>query len=37
MTREGTRFTFDGGAATFWGTALLAGLVTMFTLGICYP
>ncbi|WP_194921812.1 hypothetical protein [Catenulispora rubra] len=37
MARENNRFTFDGGAATFWGTALLAGLVTIFTLGICYP
>lgn len=30
-------FTFDGGAATFVGTALLAMLVTVLTLGICYP
>ncbi|GAA2000759.1 hypothetical protein [Catenulispora subtropica] len=37
MAHNGHRFTFDGGAATFWGTALLAWLVTVFTLGICYP
>lgn len=37
MAREGNRFMFDGGAATFWGTALLAGFVTLITLGICYP
>ena len=37
MARENNRFMFDGGAATFWGTALLAGLITTFTLGICYP
>lgn len=36
MTRTG-RFTFDGGAGTYIGTALLAFLVTTFTLGICYP
>lgn len=34
---EQQRFTFDGGAATFWGTALLAGLVSAFTLGFLYP
>jgi uncharacterized membrane protein YjgN (DUF898 family) len=32
-----TRFTFDGGAGSFLGTALLGVLVTVFTLGICYP
>jgi uncharacterized membrane protein YjgN (DUF898 family) len=37
MTPNQHRFTFDGGAATFWGTALLAGLITVLTLGICYP
>lgn len=37
MADNGHRFTFDGGAATFWGTALLAFLVTVLTLGICYP
>lgn len=30
-------FTFDGGAATFLGTQLLAFLVTVCTLGIAYP
>ncbi len=30
-------FTFDGGAATFWGTALLAALVSTVTLGFLYP
>lgn len=32
-----TRFSFDGGAATYVGTALLGILITTFTLGICYP
>jgi len=36
MARSG-RFTFDGGAATYVGTALLAFLITVLTLGICYP
>ncbi len=31
------RFTFDGGAGTYVGTALLGALVTIVTLGICYP
>jgi len=31
------RFTFDGGAGTYVGTALLGFLVTLVTLGICYP
>ncbi len=30
-------FTFDGGAGTYLGTAILQILVTVFTLGICYP
>jgi uncharacterized membrane protein YjgN (DUF898 family) len=30
-------FVFDGGAATFFGTAILATLITVFTIGICYP
>lgn len=30
-------FRFDGGAATFVGTALLGLLITVVTLGICYP
>jgi uncharacterized membrane protein YjgN (DUF898 family) len=32
-----SRFTFDGGAGTYLGTAILATLVTVCTLGICYP
>lgn len=36
MSKSG-RFTFDGGAGTYVGTALLAFLVTVCTLGICYP
>jgi uncharacterized membrane protein YjgN (DUF898 family) len=35
--RGGRQFAFDGGAATFFGTGLLAVLITVFTLGICYP
>lgn len=31
------QFAFDGGAGTYFGTALLAFLITVFTLGICYP
>lgn len=30
-------FVFDGGAATYVGTCILASLVTLFTLGIAYP
>lgn len=37
MSNNSRRFTFDGGAATFWGTAVLAVLVSVCTLGICYP
>ena len=36
MARSG-RFRFDGGAATYVGTALLAFAITVLTLGICYP
>jgi uncharacterized membrane protein YjgN (DUF898 family) len=36
MARSG-RFRFDGGAGTYVGTAILAFLITVFTLGICYP
>lgn len=36
MTRP-TRFTFDGGAATYVGTAILGMLITVLTAGICYP
>ena len=30
-------FTFDGGAATYVGTSILAVLITVFTLGFAYP
>ncbi|MGY1748857.1 DUF898 family protein [Modestobacter sp. SYSU DS0511] len=36
MARSG-RFRFDGGAATYVGTALLGLLITVCTFGICYP
>lgn len=36
MAKNG-RFVFDGGAATYIGTALLGLLITVCTLGICYP
>lgn len=32
-----TRFTFDGGAGTYLGTAILGALITLLTVGICYP
>lgn len=32
-----TRFTFDGGAGTYLGTAVLGALITSLTLGLCYP
>jgi len=37
MTRRRGQFYFDGGAGTYVGTGLLALLITVFTLGICYP
>jgi uncharacterized membrane protein YjgN (DUF898 family) len=37
MARNSARFRFDGGAATYVGTALLGALITVCTLGICYP
>ncbi|MDX6255593.1 MAG: hypothetical protein QOJ11_1927 [Frankiales bacterium] len=37
MIRDGRQFAFDGGAATYFGTGLLALLITVVTLGICYP
>lgn len=37
MTHNSGRFRFDGGAATYIGTALLGLLVTVVTLGLCYP
>jgi uncharacterized membrane protein YjgN (DUF898 family) len=30
-------FEFDGGAGTYLGTGILGFLITIFTLGICYP
>lgn len=36
MARQ-TRFTFDGGAGSYVGTALLGALITLLTLGLCYP
>jgi uncharacterized membrane protein YjgN (DUF898 family) len=37
MARNSGRVRFDGGAATYLGTGLLAVLITICTLGICYP
>lgn len=37
VRQNGNRFSFDGGAGTYVGTALLAALITVCTLGICYP
>ena len=34
---EGKIMEFDGGAADYLGTQILAALVTICTLGICYP
>jgi hypothetical protein len=31
------QFVFDGGAATYVGTAVLAFVITLFTIGIAYP
>jgi uncharacterized membrane protein YjgN (DUF898 family) len=36
MAKSG-RFRFDGGAATYIGTGILAALITICTFGICYP
>ena len=30
-------FVFNGGAATYFGTAILASLITLFTFGVGYP
>ncbi len=35
--RGGRAFAFTGGAATYLGTGLLGFLITVLTLGICYP
>lgn len=37
MAMNSGRFRFDGGAATSVGTGVLALLITVGTLGICYP
>ena len=37
MAHNSGRFHFDGGAANYFGTSILAGLVTVCTLGIAYP
>ena len=37
MAANSGRFRFDGGAATYLGTGLLAALLTALTLGILYP
>jgi len=31
------QFAFDGGAGTYFGTALLGLVITVCTLGLCYP
>lgn len=36
MAKSG-RFKFNGGAATYLGTGVLGALITIFTLGLCYP
>lgn len=37
MALNSGRFHFDGGAASYFGTAILATLITVCTLGIGYP
>jgi uncharacterized membrane protein YjgN (DUF898 family) len=37
VARNSGRFHFDGGVATYVGTAILGALITIFTLGFCYP
>jgi uncharacterized membrane protein YjgN (DUF898 family) len=37
VANNSQRFRFDGGAASYFGTVLLASLITTLTLGICYP
>jgi uncharacterized membrane protein YjgN (DUF898 family) len=37
MARNSGRFQFDGGAATYLGTGILAFVVTVVNFGICYP
>lgn len=36
MAKSG-RFVFTGGAATYFGTAVLGFFITLLTVGICYP
>jgi uncharacterized membrane protein YjgN (DUF898 family) len=31
------KFQFNGGAADYTGTAILGGIITVITFGICYP
>jgi uncharacterized membrane protein YjgN (DUF898 family) len=37
MQNNSGKFKFDGGAASYIGTVLLAILITVVTIGICYP
>lgn len=37
MAQNSGRFHFDGGAATYVGTAILGFLITLCSLGFCYP
>ncbi|ACZ30883.1 hypothetical protein Xcel_1863 [Xylanimonas cellulosilytica DSM 15894] len=37
MVRPTSRFQFDGGAGSYLGVVLLGALITLVTLGICYP
>jgi len=37
MAHNSGRFRFDGGAATYLGTGILATLIIVLTLGIMYP
>ncbi|MGO4589501.1 DUF898 family protein [Paenarthrobacter sp. 2TAF44] len=37
MAPGGKLMTFDGGAGDYLGTQILGFLITVFTLGICYP
>ena len=37
MAQNSGRFHFDGGAGTYFGTGILMVLVTVLTLGVCYP
>ncbi|MBI5647560.1 MAG: DUF898 family protein [Ignavibacteriae bacterium] len=34
---KSTHFTFDGGVSTYFGTAILAALLTVFTAGLGFP